>query len=116
MRTYFAGFEATANELLEKAFSRSQFEELIATLVPIPEDSKRGKTLAENTRDALMDCRVAPDLDLIRNTAWGAYNAVADYADHHALTRGENKASRLFERTFETSELKDQALELLLAR
>jgi len=116
MRAYYQGFEAKANELLEQVFTRAQFEELVKSLVPIAEDpSKRAKTLAENMRDALFDCRSASDLDNIRHTAWGAYNAVADYADHHAATRGANKESRLFERTFEDSDLKDRALELILA-
>lgn len=116
MRAYFQDFQATADTLLAQEFSRYQFDKMLELLVPIrDDDSKRTKTLAQNTREELISCRNANDLDAIRNTAWGAYNAVADYADHNAATRGENKESRLFERTFEDSALKDRSLELILA-
>lgn len=116
MRRYFIDFEANANKLLSQAFSRYQFEQLAKDLFPINEDDgKRAKTVAEASRELLLDRRNAQDLDAIRNTAWGAYNAVADYADHHMALRGEDKASRAFERTFEDSPLKDRALELILA-
>lgn len=116
MRKYFVDFETQANTLLEKTFTKRQFDSMLELLVPInDDDSKRAKTLALNQRDDLSGCRNARDLDAIRNTAWGAYNAVADYADHSAATRGKDKESRVFERTFEDSPLKERALELILA-
>ncbi len=118
MRVYFEGFEAKANELLNQAFPRNQFEELVKELIPIKDDeeSKRAKTLALNAREELSECRMARDLDDVRNTAWGAFNACVDYSDHYSGTRGKDKDSRLFERTFTDSDFKDMALNLILAK
>jgi phage/plasmid-like protein (TIGR03299 family) len=123
---YFKSFEEIANEMLAQAFSRTQFENLAAKVLraPSPQNvqTERGlkvaQTAFENRRAALMNCYNADDLDNIRNTAWGAYNAVADYSDHARQVKGTSsqreRLERLFERSFADTELKDLTLRELV--
>ena len=112
--TYFKQFEAKANELVAAPFSKAEFTTLIESLYPTPEDAtKRAITISENEREKMVNAYNADDLNNIRFTKWGALNAIADYSDHMRSLRGENKEANAFIRTFEATELKDRALELL---
>lgn len=114
---YYRQFELKANELLDIKFSENDFENLMNKLYPIPEgDSKRGIAVAERERSKIITAYGALDLENIRYTGWGAYNAIADYSDHMRELRGENKEANAFLRTFEVTAMKDAALELILAK
>jgi phage/plasmid-like protein (TIGR03299 family) len=115
---YYKNFEAKANELLAIKFSEKDFEKLMDQLYPTPADDacSRAKTVNENTRMALLDAFNVENLNNIRNTGWGAYNAVADFSDHMRASRGENKEANAFIRSFEDTVLKDKAMELILAK
>jgi hypothetical protein len=91
-RTYYQTFEAQATELANQLFSKAQFEDLL-----------KDKT---------------DDLNNIRETKWGAYNAIADYSDHARQLRGPEgeRKERAFTRTFNDTDFKDAALELLLTK
>ena len=116
VKNYYESFETFATNLVSQAFSRNAFEKLVETLVPIAVDApERTKTMAMNVREAMLVCRQAPDLDAIRNTKWGAFNAVADWSDHFRVTRNTPGAEeRAYTRTFEDTEIKDRALALLV--
>lgn len=120
VKHYYENFEAQANNLLKQAFTKSQFEQLTEQLFAIREDApKREKTNAENNRETLLKCYEADDIDNIRGTAWGAFNAVADYSDHYQKTRGlkgREARERDFERAMHDTDIKDEALKLILAK
>lgn len=119
VKKYYETYEERANRLLAEAFSKVQFTSLVETLVPIAEDAvARTKTLAEQKRADIIACYGADDLNDIRETKWGAFNAIADFSDHHRTIKNEEAeplkaAERRFLRTFEDTGLKTAALALL---
>jgi phage/plasmid-like protein (TIGR03299 family) len=114
---YYDQFRKKANSLVEVKFSEKQFSDLMDQLFGDPAiiESKRGATLAETAREKCIRALAADDLANIKDTGWGAYNAIADYADHMRNLRGENQQANAFLRTFEDTDLKDRALEIILA-
>ena len=120
IRTYAETFEAFANRLLNIKFSETDFEKMMDHLMEEPEDKDtKAFTLVDRERGKLHQAHMAVDLSNVQYTAWGAYNAVADYADHMRLSRGDDQTRKVneFLRTFSTqgSEIKDKALEYILA-
>jgi hypothetical protein len=66
----------------------------------------------------VLACLAKDDLADHVKTAWGLYNAVADYSDHYRTLKGISTrwgAENAYARTFEGTDLKDQTLELLFA-
>lgn len=118
IETYYDRFTNQANALLEKTFSQVEFQMLVANLIPLPDDAS--KTVANNVTEArqtLIECYNADDLNDIRNTAWGAFNAVCDYSDYHTKFRGTgNLSERQFSQRMYDTTMKDEALSLILAR
>jgi phage/plasmid-like protein (TIGR03299 family) len=114
-QTYFKEFVSTAKALAAQKFTEKQFSELMDQLYPLPEKAGRGLTIAERERNKMWAAFNADDLNNIRNTKWGAYNAIADYADHGRESRGDNAEANAFIRTFEQTLMKDKAFELLTA-
>ena len=120
IRTYAETFETFANRLLNIKFSETDFEKMMDHLMEEPEDKDtKAFTLVDRERGKLHQAHMAVDLSNVQYTAWGAYNAVADYADHMRLSRGDDQTRKVneFLRTFSTqgSEIKDKALEYILA-
>lgn len=137
-KQYFESFEKFATELVKAKMTKAAFEAFLNELIPIPEvkegESTRGKTMAENTQEKILTVYQADNLNNIRGTKWGAYNAIADYADWSRTlkkmggvvdpTSGKKVQSqadvladleRNWTRTFEGTALKDEALVLLTA-
>lgn len=120
IREYAETFEVFANKLLNIKFSETDFEKMMDHLMVEPEDKDtKAFTLVDRERGKLHQAHMAVDLSNIQYTAWGAYNAVADYADHMRLSRGDETTRKVneFLRTFSTqgSEIKDKALDYILA-
>lgn len=107
-------FEAFAKSLLAKPITKATYAKLVEVLFPVPADTpERPLTnrMIENVnakRTLLARAAEAEDLDHVRWTAWGAYNAVADL-EQHLLARGgaddTAKVARLFERSFDRDDL-----------
>lgn len=115
-RAYYASFVEFAENLVAQKFTRSSFEDLVKTLMPEPAtQSARGTTNMIDLRDKMMNAYNAGDIDNVRGTKWGAYNAVADFSDHMRKLVGDVSIRRdnAFVRTFEATDLKDRALALL---
>lgn len=106
-----------ANELVSHKMTDADFAQFLNKLVPMPEKSGRGQTMALKTHDAIWGVyNDAPDQAEIRGTAWGAFNAVVAYHDHHMASRktkvdpAENRMTRIM---IGNSALPVKALELL---
>lgn len=121
---YVETFEEMANKLVMKKVTDAAIETLLKeVLFPIKEDAaKRGITLMENARDIVRNCLKKEDLANVNKTAWGVYNAVADYSDHDRIIKGAEKnfraaSERGFVRTWEEQDqkLKDATLSYLLS-
>jgi phage/plasmid-like protein (TIGR03299 family) len=90
--------------LAETPMPTSDWIDLCLTIFPNPvadengEYSKRGTTRAENNRRTLTslyyDGRGAR-IPGVHGTAWGAYNAITEYAGYHRQTRGNQRFESL---------------------
>lgn len=93
-----------AEEMVAQPLSFTDFVAFLDKLVPVPDEKGRGQTLALQTREKIGDIyREAPGQEEIRDTAWGAYNAVVEYWDHQVPSRlqkgadaAENRAMRIW--------------------
>lgn len=116
---YIQSFEEFATELLNKKITEAQTETLITdVLFPIkPDAALRGETLMNAARDIVRNCLAKPDLENVKGTAWGVWNAVGDYNDHYRTVKGTGvvAAETRFTRSFEDTTLRDEALKYLLA-
>jgi phage/plasmid-like protein (TIGR03299 family) len=120
---YMDLWEDMANSMISTRMGEGDFGRFVDTLVPLPkpgaagEDDrgyKRSLTLATETRELISHTyKHDEDLANIRGTVWGAYNAVADYADWQAPQRGERKAEKALLRSVEDSTLKNKAYAVL---
>lgn len=119
---YLDTFEEMANAMLVTKVSDQSFAQFVERLVPMPafdpaDMDKGGRRVVTNVhemRELITNTyRTADDLQNIRGTAWGAYNAVADYADWQAPQRGERREEKRLIRSINDSTLKNRAFELL---
>lgn len=113
--SYFDGFTKLADALTRTPLSRPQWEQMVKLLLPTKDEDKV-PTKTKNQRDALSGLLdTTPGAQ--PGTAWGALQAVADYADHHAPTRGgSSEVERRADRQLgAVVELKQNALDLIVA-
>ncbi len=115
-RKYYESFATFAENLVAQKFTRSSFETLMNQLMPLEGKEGRALTVANNDRELLLAAYSANDIDNVRGTKWGAYNAVADYSDHMRKLLGDPQSRRenAYVRTFQGTDLKDRALALLV--
>src|SRR5438034_4346786 len=120
---YYDELEALGGRLIRERMDAGEFERFLARLVPLPEPradrTDRGRVVrnVERVREASRPpSRAASDPDNVRDTRWGALQAVTAYVDHTQPTRqtaGRSHAEARFERATEPQPLKDRSLELL---
>lgn len=117
---WYADFEASANRLIAKRLSAAKLAEFVVALFP----NRKGEdevtaTRTENRRNAVLAiAKNGENLEAVRGTAWAAYNAVAEYADHEIkyretpnATRADNRAASILDGS--AADLKQRALALL---
>jgi phage/plasmid-like protein (TIGR03299 family) len=107
-----AAFVSTADQLLAQPFSRANFERLVAAVMPPPDPSSplttdRMAKSWQNKFEEVMRAYSRTDLENVRSTAWGAFNAIADYEQHDLRAKGGplERAETAFKRAFETNPL-----------
>ena len=80
-------------EMLNTKITDEQFSAFLESLVPTEDKEKASLTRAENRQEAIREIyRTTQDLQNIKGTHWGAYQAVVDFNDHHI--KGHDKAHR----------------------
>lgn len=120
---WYQEFEASANKLIAKRLSAVKLNEFVVSLFP----NRKGEdevmaTRTENRRNAVLAlAKNAENLEAVRGTAWAAYNAVAEYADHEITyrdtsakggqSRADNRAASILDGS--AADLKQRALVLL---
>lgn len=131
---YMSEFETVADQMLHTSFSDEEFEVFLKSLLPLPEEEGRGKTIATNTQDTIrsiahntlrvdrgdkMEQINLPDMEPIKNTKWWAYNAVSTYNQHFATSKKTKRTSaeeNRFKRSMgDTVTIADKAFSLLTA-
>jgi phage/plasmid-like protein (TIGR03299 family) len=88
-------FAAEVKALCETTVTDKQFSAFLDSLVPVPEDEGRGRTMAENKRDELKslyanDTRVSP----WAGTAYGVLQMVNTFTHHGGIVRGASRQER----------------------
>lgn len=108
---YADAWSLAANELLDVKVSNGKFDQIISQMFgPGEEPSKVAATNWEKKRGTLIDLFAKADTqDAIRNTAWGAFNAIVEYQDWVRPVRGaDDVIAAQFERSVtEDSKWKD---------
>jgi phage/plasmid-like protein (TIGR03299 family) len=107
-----------AERLAMRKMSDAAFAGFLGKLFkPGVPDSKLSQTIAANRRAAVTDIYTkAPNLDGIRGTEWGAYNAVVEWNDHSVTRRATGQSSRednRFEAIMMKTNVSQRALALL---
>ena len=90
---YIEELKKTSEELATESFSRDEFIKTVDEMFPIDyiHDSKRKINNIEATKEALMICYKAPDLNNFRATKYGALMAVTDMVAHAMPNRVTKK-------------------------
>lgn len=115
--SYIEGFQEQAERLINTTLTQARFEEIIEREFGAPEDaSAAAVTRAERKIEEITGLFAeAQTQDGIRDTAWAGFNALTEWADHFAPTRGDDAdVARAAKAVFAPS-IKNRALELMLA-
>lgn len=77
-----------AEKLAKTKVSTADLNVVLDEMFPVKEDdSDCKKKNAARAKEEIMVCWYAPDLDNFRGTAWGAVNAISDFATHNQPRR-----------------------------
>ncbi len=119
---YYKELETVFQRLVDTPMSDSEMKEFTKALVPDPkrgDGSEARTTKAERTRERISHLfHNGMGHEGITNTAWAAYNAVTEYADHRRPTRvreGRNPDEARFETNLFAggANMKQKAFQLL---
>lgn len=106
--------------LVEQEMRDDDFARFLDSLMPVPEvpadkDGTPAATMTENRRGKVSKLWMeAPNLEPIRNTRWGALQAVIEYADYaRPFNDAESQLKAQFGFTAQNTEIKDRAFTIL---
>lgn len=122
---YYKRLPEIGDKLVTMRVDDHYWERFLERLIPLPnyaaeDESKGGRalTMARNRREKLTDVwRTTDNLENIRNTRWGALQAVCAFHDHHTTIRKTSNRSlenAAFERASMPAAIKTRAVQLLL--
>jgi phage/plasmid-like protein (TIGR03299 family) len=116
-------FRVGAESLILKKMSEKDAIRVITSVFPLSEDEKRDKKVfSDRAAQTLAIWKNAENLEGVRETAWGVWNAIGEYLDHGVAYRGgqrstaaDAKASSIVLDTGFAARTKRQALALVAA-
>jgi phage/plasmid-like protein (TIGR03299 family) len=116
-------FRVGAESLILKKMSEKDAIRVITSIFPLTEDEKRDKKVfSDRAQQTLAIWKNAENLEGVRETAWGVWNAIGEYLDHGVAYRGgqrstaaDAKASSIVLDTGFAARTKRQALALVAA-
>jgi phage/plasmid-like protein (TIGR03299 family) len=121
---YAGAFEKAASALLAEPMTASEWDTLLAELLPFPETKpgekiteRQKQTVKDNRQEILTVHRSAPNLQNVKDTKWGALQAVIEWNDYVRPVRAKDERVSL-ERSFtrqvdDVSGVKAQAFRIL---
>ena len=113
---YLGTFQEEAERLLDEEFTRNQFSKIVDRAFAAPEDaSDAAETRAMDRMGTVMSIYDSATQDGIRETKWGALNAITEYYDHFQTVRpteGSSDEARALKSIFDPGR-KDEALQLV---
>ena len=113
---YQEAFEKEVAELISRDYSDSQFEQFVERVFPLADDAKIPQvTKVLQTREEVLGIWNGTTQDEIKGTQWGAYNAIAEYADWFKQVRGSHAVDLRAERILSGAgeAIKEKAFALL---
>jgi phage/plasmid-like protein (TIGR03299 family) len=110
-------FQAEAERMINTTLTQQRFEQIIAKEFGAPEDAAAAAvTRAEKKLDQMAELFAdASTQDGIRQTAWAGYNALTEWSDHFAPSRGEDRDASRAQRAILDPSFKERARQLMLA-
>ena len=124
---YLGAFQAEADALIGAKMTKRQYEQVVKKMYGTKTEDKDGKLafrIWEKKVDTLMGLWTADTQEGVKNTAWGALNAIVEFGDWGRDVRGQDDDdARRFEvslfsghgRKANLANLKDRALTLVKA-
>lgn len=114
----FDKFMQQAAQLAAKRFEQSDMDKFLLTLMQpekgeIDGDQIRKSVAYRKITDLFQGGQLGTGQEAIKNTAWGALNAVTEYIDH---IKGKNQSARLMDAWYgQAGKFKERALDILSA-
>lgn len=96
---FYTNLEANFKAFTEKKLTKDDCEKYFDSVLEINENEDDNSTHKINARDnikALAERGKGTDIEGVKGSLWGAYNAVTEYADHYKTVRGNRMESLLF--------------------
>lgn len=114
---YLDNFQEEANRLIDTVMTQAQFESIIEREFGPEEDaSPAAITRADKKVEQMTELFAeAQTQDGIRNTAWAGFNALVEWNDHFAPTRGEDRDTARAAKAILDPSFKNRALQLMSA-
>ena len=113
---YLRKFAEQADQLANESMDSQMVISVLNQIVPVPKDATdRQKKYAEQTKEQILVCMLAPDILKFAGTKWGFLNAVADYVDHGDCKKTKNWEENRFARIIDGGNLLDKAYQAVAA-
>lgn len=114
---YLDSFQEQAEQLINTTMTQAQFEAIVEREFGPEEDaSPAAITRAEKKVEQMQELFAeAQTQEGIRDTAWAGFNALAEWNDHFAPTRGEDRETARAAKAILDPSFKNRALQLMLA-
>lgn len=116
---YDKEFEAEAERMVQATLTEGEFMDIVAANFGAPEDAPAATVTRNQAKlDQIQKLFVEENTqESIRDTAWAGFNALAEYADHYSLSRGdEGSGANQAKRAVLDQSFKTKAWELMLAQ
>lgn len=112
---YLVALDEEADRLANEKMSEGQVVAVVNALIPMAAAmSERQKQTAQQARDGIIACTLAPDLVQYLGTKWGLVNAVADYCGHAAPVRNtQNYAENRWAKILNGHPLLDKVVDMV---
>lgn len=89
-------FSRIGSKMVAEKMDRDEAFRVITRIFPLSESEKREKeVMSERAKATIAILNNAANLDGLRDTKWGVYNAIAEYLDHGVSYRGGVRSSAL---------------------
>lgn len=116
---YLDGFQAEAEKMINTALTQASFDQIIQQAWGAGKDAAPSTvTRTENKLEEMSQLfATALTQEGVRDTVWAGFNAITEWADHFAPTRGtERDTARAMKAITDPGDFKTKALKLMLAQ
>jgi phage/plasmid-like protein (TIGR03299 family) len=114
---YLDAFQAEAEMMINQSLSQAKFEEIInREFGPTDDSSAAAATRAERKVEQISELFADASTQAgIRNTVWAGYNALTEWNDHFAPTRGDDRETSRAQKAILDPAFKNRARDMMMA-